>query len=163
MTYTLRHGIRLALTRSAILFSLELIACASKPLEQRYSAEQLRKMLETPPVCQARASNLSATPDWKQCAHDAVQERGRIREALNRLHTADIAAAPACVKNYHVPRSWFDTYGIDPDSKDAIPEFITRGGVIVTSENHECAAAVCAWRAKNEPNKTSPFCSEAGP
>lgn len=140
--------------------ALLLAACASQPLEERYTTAELRKMYEVPAACREEYSLGGWRRDGEKCGRDGGAERARVREALARRHAADLAAAPACVNELRAPRRFVEELGVNPDRPDAMAEIITRGAVIASSTGR-CAADLCAWRSKFEPDKESPYCAMA--
>lgn len=134
-----------------------LAACAAtRPLEQQHSAEDLRVML-TAPLPRCEEYGLGGWQPDPKCERDAAEERADIRAALDRLHAADVAAAPVCIRQHSLPMSVVRSLGVDPTSPDAVAEAITRGLVIV-SLDRSCADAVCKWRKRSEPAKQSAYC-----
>lgn len=144
-------------TFAAALIGALLTACAGSPaLEERHTAEELRGMLTAPPPRCERYGLGGWRPD-PDCEREDFQKRAQIREALGRLHAADVAAAPACLRQYRMAPETVRKFGTDPSSVDAVPELISRG-LVIASLSRSCAVAVCDWRKRVEPTKQSPYC-----
>ncbi len=140
------------------LMLLTLAACAAQSLEQRTPGE-LRRMLAVPPACQEQHGIGGWYVDSEKCAREGPGQRAQIRAALGRIHAAELAAAPSCVRAYHpTPEALLD-HGVDPDSGDPGPELISRG--VFTSrltEDPQCALAICAWQTRYDPGARSSYC-----
>lgn len=146
----------------ATVFSgiLLLTACTtSPPLEERHTADDLREMLSAPfPRCEQY--ELEGWRTDPSCKRNELQKRALIREALERLHAADVAAAPSCVRDYQIAPETLRKFNTDLASADAVPDLITHG-LVIASLGRTCAVAVCNWRKRMEPAKQSPYCEIA--
>ena len=149
------------LLSQATLVVLTVAGCAAQNFE-RGTPAQLRRMLAVPPACQEQHGIAGWYVDADNCARKGPEQRAQIRAVLERLHAAELAAAPACVRAYHPTATALRDIGVDPDSADPGPELVSRG--VVTSaltEDPQCVAAICAWQSRYDPGTRSSYCGMA--
>jgi hypothetical protein len=140
---------------------LTLCACASVPLDQRYTLRQLLAQYRRAVPCQATHTTAGFFTDFNQCAQDERQRKANLAKAIYSRVDRDMGSAPGCFRSQHIDPTELELLGIRTTAQDAPAALMASGVTYVSTEvTADCLTEICDWQGKVEPDHDKLVCSQ---